>query len=141
MDRFDVRRADWQQDRARLRAVREAVFVTEQKVPLDLEWDEFDAVSLHVLAESAQGVAIGTGRLLPDGHVGRMAVLAGWRGRGVGSAILQHLVAAAREAQQPELVLHAQTHALDFYQRHGFAAEGAPFIEAGIPHQRMRMRL
>jgi predicted GNAT family N-acyltransferase len=138
---FRVRRADWQADRTRLRAVREAVFVVEQHVPLALEWDELDAASLHVLAETDGGEPIGTGRLLPDGHVGRMAVLAHWRGSGVGSALLRELLNAAGEAGMQEVVLHAQAHAVQFYRRHGFAPEGEAFMEAGIPHQAMRLRL
>jgi predicted GNAT family N-acyltransferase len=134
MGSFRIRRADWHRDLPRLRAVREAVFVAEQKVPPELEWDEFDPTSLHVLAESEQGAPIGTGRLLPDGHVGRMAVLRAWRGQGVGDAMLTHLVAAAREAGMTELVLNAQTHAVEFYRRHGFGTDGEPFVEAGIPH-------
>jgi predicted GNAT family N-acyltransferase len=137
---FRVRRAQWQRDQPALRKVREAVFVVEQQVPLELEWDELDAVSQHVLAETAAGEPIGTGRLLPDGHVGRMAVLSEWRGRQVGSRLLQHLIEAAREAGMPEIVLHAQSHAVGFYARHGFAPEGGPFLEAGIPHQLMRLR-
>ena len=138
---FRVRRADWQADRTRLRAVREAVFVVEQHVPLALEWDEFDAESLHVVAETDNGEPIGTGRLLPDGHVGRMAVLVHWRGSGVGSALLRELLNAAREAGMQEVVLHAQVHAVEFYRRHGFAPQGEPFMEAGIVHQAMQLRL
>jgi predicted GNAT family N-acyltransferase len=138
---FRVRRADWQADLARLRAVREAVFVVEQHVPVALEWDELDAMSLHVLAETYNGEPIGTGRLLPDGHVGRMAVLAHWRGSGVGRALLRELLNAAREAGVQEVVLHAQAHAVEFYRRHGFAPQGEPFMEAGIPHQAMQLRL
>ncbi len=81
---FCIRAADWSSDRNALRAVREQVFVHEQSVPVELEWDEFDAQCQHVVAEAA-GQAIGTGRLLPDGHIGRMAVLESWRGQGVGS--------------------------------------------------------
>jgi predicted GNAT family N-acyltransferase len=139
LDRFLVRQAQWQRDRAALRKVREEVFVIEQRVPLELEWDEFDAVSLHALAETPDGEPIGTGRLLPDGHIGRMAVLPAWRGAGVGSALLRHLVDAARHADLPGVVLHAQSHAVEFYRRHGFAPEGEEFIEAGIPHQAMRL--
>jgi predicted GNAT family N-acyltransferase len=138
---FRVRRADWLQDQAALRGIREAVFVVEQRVPLELEWDAFDEASLHALAEDGEGRPIGTGRLLPDGHVGRMAVLPEWRGAGVGTALLLHLIEAARAAGLREVVLHAQTHAQPFYERHGLAPEGEVFFEAGIPHRLMRMRL
>jgi predicted GNAT family N-acyltransferase len=141
MQGYRIRRADWERDHAWLRAVREEVFVREQGVPPDLEWDGLDAGCRHVLAESDAGQAIGTGRLLPDGHLGRMAVLRGWRSRGVGAAMLEFLLAEARRLGMAEVVLNAQTHALPFYARHGFVAEGAPFPEAGIPHQTMRLTL
>jgi predicted GNAT family N-acyltransferase len=134
--RFTIRIADWAADRSRLRSVREAVFVHEQSVPVELEWDEFDAVSTHVLAEAA-GLAIGTGRLLPDGHIGRMAVIKPWRGIGVGNAMLSTLVELARIRGLSRLQLNAQEHAIVFYQRYGFLAEGDIFLEAGIPHRRM----
>lgn len=135
---FRVRTADWSADRERLRAVREEVFVAEQGVPIELEWDEIDPLCQHVLAEDAEGHPIGTGRLLPDGHVGRMAVLSGWRGRGVGSALLRALMTIAAARGLREVVLNAQVQACDFYARHGFVAEGLVFAEAGIPHQCMR---
>jgi predicted GNAT family N-acyltransferase len=138
MQSFRLRHAEWERDRAPLQAVRRTVFVLEQKVPEALEWDEFDPVSTHVLAEDASGQAIGTGRLLPDGHLGRMAVLDGWRGRGVGDALLTWLMGQARDRGVRELLLHAQSHAVPFYLRHGFACVGDEFIEAGIAHRLMR---
>jgi predicted GNAT family N-acyltransferase len=133
---ISVRAADWNDDRAALRSVREQVFVHEQAVPIELEWDEFDPLCLHVLAEAA-GQAIGTGRLLPDGHIGRMAVLKSWRGRGVGSALLDALLRLARDRGIARVRLNAQSGAVAFYRRHGFAAEGEEFIEAGITHRSM----
>ena len=138
---FDVRRADWAADRDLLQAVRRAVFVVEQAVPEALEWDEFDAVSRHALAVAPDGAAIGTARLLPDGHIGRVAVLASWRGCGVGRALLQHLLDAARRARLPEVKLNAQVRALGFYRRFGFVAEGEVFDDAGIEHRAMRLSL
>jgi predicted GNAT family N-acyltransferase len=135
---FRVRRADWERDRAHLRRIREAVFVREQHVPPALEWDGTDASCLHVLAEDMDGTPIGTGRLLPDGHIGRMAVLAKWRGCGVGSAILTELLRWAADQGMTEVALNAQTQALGFYQHHGFSAEGDVFLDAGIDHLRMR---
>lgn len=122
------------------RPVRERVFVIEQNIPLELEWDEMDAVSLHALARDASGQAIATGRLLPDGHIGRMAVLAAHRGRGVGGSILETLIRHAASRGLAEVVLHAQESAVGFYLRHGFACDGEPFMEAGIPHRTMRRR-
>ncbi len=138
---FAVRRADWQRDRVSLAAIRREVFVVEQHVPEAEEWDAMDAVCHHVIALSDDGAAIGTGRLLTDGRIGRMAVLKGWRGRGVGNALLAELIAMARDEGHRESRLHAQTHALAFYRQHGYVAVGDEFIEAGIPHVEMRLRL
>jgi predicted GNAT family N-acyltransferase len=138
---FTVRSAQWERDEAMLRAIRRDVFVVEQRVPEDLEWDGIDPACVHALAEDAAGNAIGCGRLLPDGHVGRMAVRAAWRGRGVGSALLDHLVALARARGDAKAMLNAQTHAIPFYARHGFTVAGEPFDEAGIPHVAMERRL
>ena len=135
-----VRRADWAGELATLRAIRDEVFVREQAVPVELEWDEFDPVSQHVLA-FAGAQAIGTGRLLPDGHIGRMAVLRDWRGKGVGSALLIALMDVARTRGMASIELNAQVHAVAFYERHGFHGEGGEFLEAGIPHRRMRRDL
>lgn len=123
-----------------LRAVREAVFVREQQVPLDLEWDALDPVSQHVIARDASGNAIGTGRLTPERKIGRMAVLPEWRNAGVGAALLQALLRLGRERGWNDVSLHAQVGALDFYLRHGFVAYGPRFSEAGIEHQAMRRR-
>lgn len=138
---FSLRAARWPQDAPQLRQVRRVVFIEEQQVPEELEWDADDALSLHALALDAGGTAIATGRLLPDGHIGRMAVLREWRRRGVGSAILQWLVAQARIRGDKAVQLNAQTHALDFYARHGFVAEGGIFPDAGIPHRKMTLTL
>lgn len=138
---FTVRRAVWADDQPSLRAIRREVFVVEQRVPEDEEWDAMDAASVHVIAIAGEGAAIGTGRLLPDGRIGRMAVLKAWRGRGVGSALLCELLALAREHGHAHACLHAQTHALGFYRKHGFAAAGEEFTEAGIPHYAMRRAL
>lgn len=103
--------------------------------------DEHDAQCVHAIAYAEDGRALGTGRLLPDAHIGRLAVLKEWRGKGVGAALLAALMAAARRRGDAEVVLSAQTHALEFYRRHGFDAEGEIYEEAGIPHQAMRRSL
>lgn len=137
--KFTVRTASWSDDRAVLQSLRRAVFVVEQRVPEELEWDEADALSLHALAQDSHGLPVGTGRLLPDGHVGRMAVLREWRGQGAGSALLEFLVLQARQRGMRRLQLHAQTHAIGFYERQGFVVQGGEFMEAGIPHRRMTL--
>lgn len=138
---FRIRIADHAADFAALRAVREAVFIGEQQVPLALELDALDPACRHILAEDADGRPIGTGRLTPERRIGRMAVLRAWRGRGVGAAMLHALLRQARMAGWQTVSLHAQAGAVAFYRRHGFAAVGERFSEAGIEHQTMRLRL
>ncbi len=133
--------ADWPQLREHASAIRYQVFVVEQRVPAEIELDEFDAVSLHALARDAHGAAVGTGRLLPDGHIGRMAVLDHARGTGVGTAVLLALMEAARARGEREVMLNAQTHAMAFYERFGFVAHGEEFDDAGIAHRAMRRLL
>lgn len=130
--------ADWLVSRCAAQPIRSMVFIDEQNVPVELEWDEMDAVSLHAIARDADGAPIATGRLLPDGHIGRMAVLGPQRGRGVGASILEALIREARQRGDDSVVLHAQRQAEGFYRRHGFVAEGEPFMEAGIEHILMR---
>ena len=139
--RFAVRIVDWTAGEARLRAIRLAVFVVEQNIPEELEWDAMDAVSVHALAEDPAGTPIGCGRLLPDGHIGRMAVLSDWRGRGVGAALLERLIAVARARGDARVLLHAQVQAMPFYARFGFVPEGEAFMEADIPHRTMARTL
>lgn len=132
--------ADWETAREHARAVRWTVFVEEQGVPVELEWDEHDAVSWHAVAYDAEGHPVATGRLLPDGHIGRMAVLATSRGKGIGGMILEALMAKGCELGYGTFILNAQIIAMRFYERYGFIAEGAEFMEAGIPHRVMRKR-
>ena len=134
MNRFSIGTCGWTDAADALRKVRHDVFVVEQRVPEALEWDAADATSLHALAVDASGEPIGCARLLPDGHIGRVAVLAPWRGCGVGSALLQRLVDAARARGAPRVILNAQVAAMPFYARYGFVARGDVFDEAGIAH-------
>jgi predicted GNAT family N-acyltransferase len=131
---------DWQAAQLEAKRIRFAVFVEEQGVPAELEMDEHDAKCIHALAYGDRH-AIATGRLLPDGHIGRMAVLKEWRGRGAGRAILRRLLDAARERGDREVLLSSQVQAIGFYRAEGFAPEGAVYEEAGIPHQAMRLVL
>jgi predicted GNAT family N-acyltransferase len=134
-----LRLDDWAVLGAAAAIVRRAVFVDEQRIPESLEWDGLDAVSLHAVA-FADGAPVATGRLLPDARVGRMAVLAAWRGFGIGSRVLGALVDAARSRGAAEVELSSQLHACGFYARHGFEAVGEPYDDAGIPHRTMRRR-
>jgi predicted GNAT family N-acyltransferase len=136
-----IRFGDWDTLRADARLIRFEVFVDEQKVPAEIELDDMDPLSLHAVAYDAAGVPIGTGRLLPDGHIGRMAVRKAGRGGGIGGALLQGLMAKARERGDARVVLNAQTVAAPFYQAHGFAISGAEFYEAGIAHVEMALPL
>lgn len=129
----------WEQQRQAAAALRQQVFVVEQGVPAELELDEMDAQSLHAVAYQ-EGVAVATGRLLPDGHIGRMAVRQDARGAGTGSLVLCALMDEARRRGDQGVVLHAQLSARDFYARHGFAPEGEVFMDAGIEHIAMRRR-
>jgi predicted GNAT family N-acyltransferase len=138
---FVVKPVNWEAAREKLRAVRRSVFVQEQKVPEELEWDDADERAYHVLATSADGSPIGTGRLKLDCHIGRMAVVKSWRGRGVGRKILQALIGLAEKEGCEVVRLHAQVHALEFYARHGFSPVGGVFDEAGIPHRLMQLTL
>jgi predicted GNAT family N-acyltransferase len=130
----------WESAREQAVPLRFAVFVQEQGVPVEIELDELDAGCLHALAFQGNR-AVGTGRLLPDGHVGRMAVLKPWRRRGIGGAMLKKLVEAAAGRGVRTLRLSAQVHALEFYRAHGFRPEGKVYEEAGIPHQGMLRQL
>lgn len=132
---------DYEGARQALRSVRDVVFVQEQQVPPALEIDDLDPRCRHVLAHDRAGRAIGTARLSPEGRIGRMAVLRDWRGRGVGSAMLHALLRLAREDGLARVGLHAQAGAIRFYRGHGFAPVGERFMEAGIEHQAMELRL
>lgn len=140
-DDFTIETATWDVDQADLRAVREQVFLIEQSIPPEDEWDALDTTSRHVIARDTDGQPIGTGRLTPEHDIGRMAVVAAWRGNGVGAAILRVLLEQACTLGYPSIELRAQSHAIRFYSQQGFEAHGEEFLECGIPHQLMRMDL
>jgi predicted GNAT family N-acyltransferase len=139
--RFRVEPIEYASGLADLRTVREAVFVQEQQVPLEEEWDALDPLCTHVVARDGSGRPIGTARLTPERKIGRMAVLAPWRGLGVGDALLEALLAEAARLKWAEVSLNAQVSAETFYARHGFIPHGPRFTEAGIEHQAMRRSL
>ena len=134
---FHISRVTWEEEQERIMMIRNTVFVEEQKVPIDEEMDDLDAQCWFVLAEDENGNAIGTGRLLPDGKIGRMAVLKQFRNHGVGSDLLKALIALADTQSIKGLYLHGQTQAKHFYNKHGFVEVGPVFDEAGIPHVKM----
>lgn len=141
IENITVRLADWHRYRNPICAIRRRVFIEEQQVPEDMEWDGLDAMAIHVLGRTDNGPACGTARMLPDGRIGRMAVLPAYRNRGLGSALLQKLMVLAVDAGLEQLSLHAQIRAIPFYRHHGFEARGNEFSEAGIPHRLMQHRL
>jgi len=141
---FNVRRVNWEQDGNGVRTLRTNVFVYEQGVPIDLEWDQFDDAAIHAVARSDTAV-VGTGRLIIDSttsaRIGRMAVDATYRRDGVGSAILAFLEDEARTLGITRITLHAQNYVKDFYARHGYSEHGEMFMEAGILHIEMQKGL
>jgi predicted GNAT family N-acyltransferase len=136
----EVRRITAPVDLEKAFEIRRRVFLVEQEVPPDEEFDDDDRRALHVLA-LAGSEAVGTGRLIfHDDHarIGRMAVLAQHRSRGIGRKILEELLRVAAERKVGKIVLHAQVQAIGFYQKLGFQAQGPVFEEAGIPHRVMQ---
>ncbi len=142
---YAVISGDWAQLAGEAAAVRNCVFVAEQGVPAEMELDELDSVVTHAVARDAGGHCIGTARLIPErdgtARIGRMAVLADWRGQGVGAALLCRLFELAAGTGRRRLVLSAQIQAVPFYQRYGFVAEGGEYLDAGIRHMTMRRTL
>jgi predicted GNAT family N-acyltransferase len=134
---FSVKIVDWSSAEQTLRMIRETVFIMEQDVREDEEFDGRDAGCLHVLVEDKKGRPIATARMLASGQVGRMAVLRHWRKRGVGSAMLIKLFVEARVMGLKRLTADAQVRALPFYEKHGFRAVGDEFLDARIPHKKV----
>ncbi|TDJ33863.1 MAG: GNAT family N-acetyltransferase [Gammaproteobacteria bacterium] len=131
---FHIRRAFWQSDRDNLRFIRSEVFIHEQKIPEEKEWDDQDEQSYHVLAQDREKKVVACGRLTVDGHIGRMAVLKAHRGQGIGQTMLKILMGVARDRGYGVVALSAQKDAVSFYEAHGFRVEGDEYDEAGIPH-------
>lgn len=125
---------------AECKRIRTLVFVGEQQVSDALEWDAADDAAVHLLATIDEH-AVACARVLPDGHIGRMAVLPVWRGRGIGAVLLAHAVQVCRELPVAQAQLSAQTHAIGFYARAGFMVCSAPYLDANIPHVDMVLKL
>jgi predicted GNAT family N-acyltransferase len=134
LDRLQIRLALWERDSTAIRSVRNTVFSDEQGIAETLDFDDRDHECVHVLAWIGDGEAIGTARMLPDGHVGRIAVHKQWRGQGVGTRLTGYLTDLARDRGFAEIYLHSQAQAAGFYARLGFEARGETFMEAGIEH-------
>lgn len=132
----EIKQVRWRDEQQTLKQIRTEVFVKEQNVPEELEWDDDDQTCVHVLAMYNKQ-AIGTARLLTSGQIGRMAVLADHRHNGVGTALLQRLLVIAGENKLTAVFMNAQVDAIDFYRKSGFIEQGEVFNEASIPHKRM----
>ncbi len=122
-------------------SIREAVFVVEQGVPVELELDGLDPDCHHVLAFDPEGRPVGTARMQGRGHIGRIAVVREWRKRGVGSRLLSALIDVARAEGLESVDLDSQVQAIGFYQKHGFRTRGEVYLDAGIPHRSMVSRI
>ena len=134
---FTVFEASWEKHQHEIRFIRTQVFVLEQRVPEELEWDGLDDTAIHVLAFTSGQIPAGTARLLISGQIGRMAVLKQYRNMGIGTAILVKLIQIAASHNINPLFLNAQLHAIRFYEKHGFIPDGGIFDDAGIPHRKM----
>lgn len=134
--RLDYRAPLWPE----CRAIRQRVFIDEQQVPVALEWDAADATAVHLLA-SVDAQPVACARVLPQGYIGRMAVLPAWRRQGIGHVLLQEALAVCREWRVQQVQLSAQTHAVDFYAQAGFVVQGAPYEDANILHVDMVLKL
>jgi predicted GNAT family N-acyltransferase len=137
---IEISVVDWHHKQNDLKAIRKSVFIDEQHVPKELEWDGQDTVCTHFLA-AVNAVPVATARLTPQGQIGRMAVLKDYRGKGVGSRLLATVIDQARHAGYKQVFLHAQVNVIEFYQKHGFSAQGEVFMDAGIAHQTMHLLL
>ncbi|NOU01239.1 MAG: GNAT family N-acetyltransferase [Gallionella sp.] len=138
---FTVSLVTWHDGEPLLKSIRESVFIVEQGVPKELEWDGLDENARHALAISHKGDAIGCGRMLSNGHVGRISVLPQWRKQKVGTAIMEALLAYARNHDYQNVDVDAQTHAMPFYRKFDFVEHGEVFMDAGLPHIKMALRL
>ena len=137
-DRLEIHVVDWHDRRDALQAIRKSVFIDEQHVPENLEWDGHDDTCIHFLA-TIDSIPVATARLTPQGQIGRMAVLRAYRRKGIGSQLLARVIEHAGSIGHKQLFLHAQVTVIRFYEQHGFIAEGDVFMDAGIEHQSMKM--
>lgn len=137
---IDIQVVDWLHRQDALKAIRKSVFIDEQHVPKDLEWDGQDDDCIHFLA-SVNATPVATARLTARGQIGRMAVLRKYRGIGIGSRLLAAVIEQARQSGFEQVFLHAQVNVIGFYEKYGFSTEGDIFIDAGIEHRTMRLSI
>lgn len=137
MSKIIIKTVDFNDSFSDIKAIRTTVFINEQNVPIELEWDEFDNDSTHILAYY-DNKPVATARLLNDGHIGRMAVLKDYRNRKVGENMLKYLLEIAQQKAINEIELSAQEHAVEFYKKYGFSVTSDVYLDAGIPHYNMK---
>lgn len=135
---FSVKYGSWDQLQQDAKLIRELVFISEQNIPEQDEWDDQDAISQHFVVYD-QNQPIATARLLVNNSVGRVAVLKAYRGQGIGRLIMLEIIAYAQAQKRPNLQLSSQVHAISFYEKLGFSIQGDEYDECGIPHIEMVM--
>lgn len=138
---FTVSLVCWHDGEPLLKSIREAVFIREQGIPAAVEWDGKDEGCRHALALSLQGDAIGCGRMLPDGHIGHIAVLPQWRKQKVGRAIVEALLDYARAHDYRQISVDAQPQYVTFYRSNGFVEQGEAFMNGGVQRIKMALKL
>ncbi|MEE9331760.1 MAG: GNAT family N-acetyltransferase [Methylophilaceae bacterium] len=138
---FYIKEVTWSTHETALRLVREQVFVVEQQVPEAIEWDGLDATAHHLLVCDVQAEAIGCARILDNGSIGRMAVMTGWRGVGVGKLLLARAIDLCKQRKCKKVTLSAQTHAVLFYEQAGFTITSEPYLDANIWHVDMQLNI
>lgn len=140
MQNYEIQSGDWARLAVDAKPIREQVFIQEQHISPEDEWDAQDAIALHFVVYIA-GQAVATARLLENHSIGRVAVLKSQRGLGLGKKVMEAIIQQAQQEQRPFLVLSAQVYATGFYQQLGFQVEGEEYLDCGIPHIRMRREL
>lgn len=136
MGTITIKKADFESNSVEIKRIRTSVFIQEQNVPIELEWDELDKDAIHILAYY-DNEPVATARLLKDGQIGRMAVLKPFRRRTIGKKMLNYLLQIAHNNSISNIFLSAQTQAMAFYKKNGFTVTGSEYMDAGIPHYKM----
>jgi predicted GNAT family N-acyltransferase len=139
IQKLKINHVQWFEYEKLLRTIRTKVFIEEQQVPIDLEWDSQDTSAQHLLVLTSTNEPIACARLLDNGSIGRMAVLKEWRGLGVGAKLLNKAIALHRQQGISVITLSAQVHAIPFYQKAGFEVISTPYLDAGISHVDMHL--
>ncbi len=136
---YHIKPVSWATHEMQLRQIREQVFIVEQCVPADIEWDTYDADAMHLLVENNQQQVIGCARILKTGYIGRMGLLKEWRGVGIGLALLTQAIEICKQNKTNKVSLSAQTHVIKFYEKAGFVVVSEPYIDANIWHVDMQL--